>query len=1052
MDGGATEADHWREVAAQKEKEWKQVTEQRITSLEKLCQEKEQLFTEEREKFQKLKEDFKYNLKLLEQRDQELDRYDVSFADIKAQLNAKNAEVSECKIQVDELKTQLNCESKSREELKLHYQARLREKQAEIDSYRNTKDGEIQEERKEFESFKRKLQRQLTQLEEEMDAQKRELTAGFEEAMRKREHEFRIQADEMSAKVLEYELKAKLLSKELDLVRSAQAKTSHEFESVENSQRALEKKLKEKDWELQDMKAMKDAHISDLQNQLLQRDSAMKKQQEDFERRHAEMDKYCREKEGALTAAKEAFSEREVELQKEIRELTSKLEDSQVEIRKLQWASQDLEKEKNSYIEKLQAQCRQLKEKWDKQIVEVSRNQVGKDLELQNLRGTEEKLKMEIVQRKEDIERYKKELSSAVEREQALERSKAQLELDWQRRYEDLERQQYEKSEELVKKLTKTRDEALAAVKEKDRELKQRETLMKVLQTDREQALQTLKKHGIKLDKTIKVKADTLVSLEDYNNLQQQNDQLKLVIKEMRTQMEELGHEIPESATQVQKGGSRAEDYVSGLEKECRSLRQKVRELEQDADVSRRVGRVVPPTPLNEEVVMSEVKDNIIVRNHIQSLNEVIGALRSEKMELSAQVKKQQAHILYQEKSTENVKKQLRDKQVEVEQLQYELGAATRRSQTELSSLRQKVSELELQLIEARKEADEYYRTNLQQNMEVTALTQELSNLKLQLAEKRPGVNFGAQELLIQQLQDEIMNLKQHGADFPSGSDTGDPNGPGSGGSQVRALQQKLKNAAKKIVELAKEKQQLLEMGNKLRAELKKAGVDGPAPSNMATRRPYRPLHQPIREEYSDHVTSQPQSEQYASKLNQLEKLQYQLTRQELQYATKYQRPTSAPEASLSETEEYRPPSILKKPGMMRESIDTEVDVRASVNTEGGETVASMKSYPDSARSRLMMSMSSMGGESLQEVWKMLEEGRPSPTPRLSSPIRQANQDDNYNRNENSKDNFYLSGKHAGQPRPRMEKKLSDKASGKVFQKVQNKQPKVRNYNIKDDR
>lgn len=58
------------------------------------------------------------------------------LTDIKAQLNAKNAEVSECKIQVDEIRTQLNCELKSREELQLHYQSRLREKQAEIDSYR----------------------------------------------------------------------------------------------------------------------------------------------------------------------------------------------------------------------------------------------------------------------------------------------------------------------------------------------------------------------------------------------------------------------------------------------------------------------------------------------------------------------------------------------------------------------------------------------------------------------------------------------------------------------------------------------------------------------------------------------------------------------------------------------------------------------------------------------------------------------------------------------------------------------------------------------------
>ncbi len=40
-----------------------------------------------------------------------------------------------------------------------------------------------------------------------MDIQRNELTIGFEEAMRKREHEYRIQADEMSTKVLAHELK-----------------------------------------------------------------------------------------------------------------------------------------------------------------------------------------------------------------------------------------------------------------------------------------------------------------------------------------------------------------------------------------------------------------------------------------------------------------------------------------------------------------------------------------------------------------------------------------------------------------------------------------------------------------------------------------------------------------------------------------------------------------------------------------------------------------------------------------------------------------------------
>jgi len=97
-----------------------------------------------------------------------------------------------------------------------------------------------------------------------------------------------------------------------------------------------------------------------------------------------------------------------------------------------------------------------------------------------------------------------------------------------------------------------------------------------------------------------------------------------------------------------------------------------------------------------------------------------------------------------------------------------------------------------------------------------------MSNLKLQLSEKRPGINFGAQELMIQQLQDEILSLKQQGAEFSAPSSAGSDSGPPS--NQVRALQSKLRNAARKITELAREKQLLIEMGNKLRAELKQAG------------------------------------------------------------------------------------------------------------------------------------------------------------------------------------------------------------------------------------
>ena len=55
--------------------------------------------------------------------------------------------------------------------------------------------------------------------------------------------------------------------------------------------------------------------------------------------------------------------------------------------------------------------------------------------------------------------RYKKELTIAIERESSLERSRAQLEVDWQRRCEDTEREVYMKHEQLVAGLTKQRDQ-----------------------------------------------------------------------------------------------------------------------------------------------------------------------------------------------------------------------------------------------------------------------------------------------------------------------------------------------------------------------------------------------------------------------------------------------------------------------------------------------------------------------------------------------------------------------------------------------------------------
>lgn len=57
---------------------------------------------------------------------------------------------------------------------------------------------------------------------------------------------------------------------------------------------------------------------------------------------------------------------------------------------------------------------------------------------------------------------YQRQLSLAVERERSLERDKVQLELDWQRRCESAERDQYQRSEELIQGLSTAREQVCA--------------------------------------------------------------------------------------------------------------------------------------------------------------------------------------------------------------------------------------------------------------------------------------------------------------------------------------------------------------------------------------------------------------------------------------------------------------------------------------------------------------------------------------------------------------------------------------------------------------
>ncbi|CAH1794612.1 unnamed protein product [Owenia fusiformis] len=1096
-----------KKLTEQKEKEWRELQELRSSTLESAYKEKEKKLNEEREKFQKLKEDFKYNLRLLQERDAELEKYDASFSALKTQVNAKNAALSDVHMQVDDLKIALRREVDEKNALNVHYQQRLGERQTEVEQFKRLKDSELSTQKQTSDSERRQLQQKVLELEEELQMQKHDLTTGYEESLIKKEKECQEKLDAVNTSALSSDLKVKLLTKELDMLKRTNLKQIDEFNDIEDGQRQLAKLLKEKEWECADIKAMKDARISDLEEGIKQTELTTKRLQEDFKRKHEELDRYAREKENALHNLKDSYNNREKDLEDTIRQLQGQLEDFGIKMRQMEWTKEDIMKDKEITIERLKDELGELKLKWDGQIAAMSKDNVARDVENEHLKDSNDKLTNELHQRKLDLERYQKELNLAVERQRDLERSKAQLDLDWQERYDDVERSQYEKSEDLIKSLTDARDEALATIKEIKRELAQKVDLIKALTVDKNQAFATLKQHGINIDR----KHETGSVPQEIKVLQQQNDNLRAVVHQMRQQMEYLGTHAPRDTN-----NTKSSDYTDALEKEVKNLKIKIRQLEQKPFETASEEK----TPPSNDDMKNLVGDNVIVKAHVQALNDTIGSLRSDKTELSAQLKKHQARNLYLESMVESLSKQPREKQVEVDQLQYELGAQGRRNQAEIASLRQRIGELELQLVETRKEADEYFKGSLERNMENTALGNQVSSLKMDLANKLPSVNYGAQELMIQQLQDEItrqrsqiMGQKQANMTYIPEKDK----------SAVQQLQLKLGAAVKQIGQLAREKQQLTELGNRLRAQLNKAGVSLPSPPKP---KPSAPAIQPWSTGGDVNI-----NQAVKNRLKQLEKMQYDVTRQQLALAQKQKvsprrdvqereppsletkppkveaEPSRLEELSSSTSEdvEPRPPSILKRPSSAPQGPYNQ-PVQFDIPSSAERGPVTTPSDHSSLGSRdidptLFTTMSSMGGgESLQDIWRMLDEGQ---TPSLFgagdtvSPIPMANRSESVqsntqpslpythsgptdtqsgrgptdtqsgpyiqpsrsqdtmqtNRGITDNNQWTLKGQKQDLSSKQTNKKeLSSKAAGRVTSQKYTPKHKIRNYNERDDR
>jgi hypothetical protein len=127
-----------------------------------------------------------------------------------------------------------------------------------------------------------------------------------------------------------------------------------------------------------------------------------------------------------------------------------------------------------------------------------------------------------------------------------------------------------------------------------------------------------------------------------------------------------------------------------------------------------------------------------------------------EKVELTTATRKQQVEIESLKASIKEMKLIPNNQSVILDQTRYELNAAKRELESRNASNGQRIKFLEIELGQVKEEATEYHRQLLIANEENHALCSELADARMAEARSATKINYGAQELVIQTLEDEV--------------------------------------------------------------------------------------------------------------------------------------------------------------------------------------------------------------------------------------------------------------------------------------------------------
>ena len=380
-----------------KEQELSKMHEIRILRLENMIKQRDEELISKTKKLEHLKDDFQFNLNIVEERDKEVLRLDTLLTKYASELELKEKQTKNLTLQLSRYTT-LEKQNKEKDKLeKASTKTLMKEMYEEIESVRWAMTEELKAKTAEIDALKGDLKRTHTSREQALEKQRQELSETFEDVLKQREDSIQEREQAINKQVIALESRFDKLQTENSRLRMEinTYKRKAEQSSMESSQG--EETRRSLQWQLQDLMNEKERIIVESADRIEELTSQLKLVRDDCTQRENRLGKELNDSKSSNATDRSRIKE----LERNCSEMEYRLQD-------------EIESKKNlrNDREAAQLETKKVREEMEEKVVEMSR--LARLIAANTADAEDMNAKLALLE--DDLSETRRQLSSANER------------------------------------------------------------------------------------------------------------------------------------------------------------------------------------------------------------------------------------------------------------------------------------------------------------------------------------------------------------------------------------------------------------------------------------------------------------------------------------------------------------------------------------------------------------------------------------------------------------------------------------------------------------